>query len=193
MRQATPLWRKEVLSQLQEEQSMARQSSKEFVDELHTGEAWNYPSIAGPTTASLSNDGHQQRFNDHVNVSVPNSDENLWGRKNGEFVPKKNTRPSSKSTDQPRASTAKLKGRLGHLVAAIAEAHCASSSTSSHVDRTNSSKGLGTKSEAEFACSNAWVSVNSSLDSIEVHMCSKCDRMYSNRVELEHHQAICTS
>lgn len=180
------------MSQLQEEQSIARQSSKEFINELRTSEAWNNnPSIAGPT-AMLPNKGHQQNDQSSftVNVSVANSYSNLEGRQNKEFVAKKNTRSSSTSTDQPRATTAKLKGRLGHLVAAIAEAHHASTSLMSGVDRTNSSKGLGTKSEPRHVRSNAWVSADSS---IEVHTCSKCDRMYSNRGELEHHQAICTS
>lgn len=179
------------MSQLKEEQSIAKLSPKEFVDELENGESWSNSSIAGPITASSFNNGHQQKY--HVNVSVPNSDGSLWGRQSGEFVAKKNTRPSSKFTDQPRASMSKLRGRLGHLVAAVAEAHRASSSVSSRVDGTNSSRGLGTESECQLAFNNAWVSANSSLDSIEVHMCSKCDRMYSNRADLEHHQAICIS
>ena len=97
---------------------------------------------------------------------------------------------SADSVEQSRASSAKLKGRLGHLVAAISEAH--SSSASTNMDRFSNGAHSIESDGPSHMHSNAWVSADSSLDSIEVHMCSKCDRMYSNREALEHHQSICT-
>ena len=104
------------------------------------------------------------------------------------------------SVEQSRASSAKLKGRLGHLVAAIAEAHRSNSSPISNVDRYSNgaymynSKSGGRSHDIVRVHSNAWMPAddNDSLDCIEVHTCSKCDKMYNNREALEHHQSICT-
>ena len=103
------------------------------------------------------------------------------------------------SVEHSRASSAKLKGRLGHLVAAIAEAHSSNSSPISNVDRYSNgaynSKSGGRSHDIVRVHSNAWMPVDDdddSLDCIEVHTCSKCDKMYNNREALEHHQSICT-
>ena len=101
---------------------------------------------------------------------------------------------SESSVEQSRASSAKLKGRLGHLVAAIAESHSSSSSMST--DRcsngAHNGKPGGPSRVHVHVHSNAWMADDSSLDCIEVHTCSKCDKMYGNREALEHHQSICT-
>ena len=102
------------------------------------------------------------------------------------------------SIEQSRASSAKLKGRLGHLVAAIAEAQSSNSSSINNMDRYSNgaynSKSGGRSHDIVRVHSNAWMPADDddSLDCIEVHTCSKCDKMYNNREALEHHQSICT-
>ena len=100
------------------------------------------------------------------------------------------------SVKESRASSAKLRGRLGHLVAAISQAQ---SSNHSPTKATNGpSNGphrvmSGPNMRTHVYTSNAWVSTghDNALDCIEVHTCAKCDKMYSNREDLEHHQSTC--
>ena len=163
-----------------------------------TSEAWSSIS-ADQSSMNPYNDRHQQSLQNSFVGSI--SDTNSNGlvdhrRKNNADKRRTNLRVKSggrrPSIEQPRASTAKLKGRLGHLVAAIAESHSSSSSpTASHTGIGAGSGGCVKTESSSHGHSNAWVSANNSIDSIEVQMCSKCDRMFSDRSDLEHHQASC--
>ena len=194
MRQATPLWRKSFLSQLQEEQQIAQQSSQH--DMLH--QPHPHTAAVQSTGGPWSNNEHQRKVQSASKANrLKMNCSNQWVG-NGHSKSLKTWADSgavsaNSSVEQSRASSAKLKGRLGHLVAAIAEAHSSNSPTST--DRLSSgahnSKSGGGPSHAHVH-SNAWMPADSSLDCIEVHTCSKCDKMYSNREALEHHQSICT-
>lgn len=151
------------------------------------------PHMASRSTAghsyTPSNNGHLRKVQSASAAKVSRLDSNNSAghsrHRAGSGARKTGTKSDEVlSVEQPRASTAKLKGRLGHLVAAIAEAHSSSSTT--YVDGSSS----GSHEPSRWH-NTAWVSANSSLDSIEMHMCSKCDRMYSNMDELEHHQSLC--
>ena len=191
------------MSQLQEEQqTIAQQSSRHELlhqPHPHTGMAATAArSTGGHVHARSSSSQHQQRVQSAIktNTSIVNS--NQWIR-NGHI---NKTRAdlgavlAESTVEQSRASSAKLKGRLGHLVAAIAESHSSSSTTS--MDRcsdgpgTHNTKSGGPSRVHVHVHSNAWMPDDSSLDCIEMHTCSKCDKMYGNREALEHHQSICT-
>ena len=144
--------------------------------------------------------------------------------------------PSSRDEFQVQVgrppSSSRLRGRLGHLISAIADAHqaatgtntdcrstvtavapspgtsnsltqaqrCAWSATAaddssrlpedsrliSHASCTHRDVHSGTNLQAQ-----AEDSPNSSYSDIEVHMCSKCDRMYHCRGDLEKHESLC--
>ena len=197
MRQATPLWRKSFLSQLQEEQqqAIAQQSSQhETVHRPHPHASAALVQSTGGHIHTQSNNQHQRKVQSAIKASKSkvnssrNENVNTWtdsGAVSGDS-----------SIEQSRALSAKLKGRLGHLVAAIAEAHSSNSSISS-VDRYSNgaynSKSGGRSHDVVRVHSNAWMPADDdSLDCIEVHTCSKCDKMYNNREALEHHQSVCT-
>ena len=190
MRQATPLWKKSFLSQLQEERTVAQQSSQHGM--LHQPHPHTSAAVqsTGGHIHTQSNNQHQRKVQSAIKSKV---NSNQWVR-NGTVKTWADSGAVSadSSVEQSQASSAKLKGRLGHLVAAIAEAHSSNSST--NMDRfsneTQSTKSGGPSHV--HVHSNAWMLADSSLDCIEVHTCSKCDKMYSNREALEHHQSICT-
>ena len=174
---------------------MIRQSSKQSLVKPTASEAWNTTVEHIHTSdGSIQRNGHNASL---VTLSTANSNPLVRGRQDKRFIAKKKARSHPDraiSVEQPQASTAKLKGRLGHLVTAIAESHdVALNPSSSGADSVGMGRETRIESEPLHVHSNAWVSASSSLDSIEVHMCSKCDRMYSNRIDLEHHQAICSS
>ena len=196
MRQATPLWRKSFLSQLQEEQqAIAQQSSQhEAVHPPHPhASAALVQSTGGHVHNIQSSNQHQRK----VQSAIKASRSKVSSSRNGNVNPWTNSGAVSAdlSVEQSRASSAKLKGRLGHLVAAITEAH---GSPVSNVDRYSNgaynSKSGGRSYDVVRVHSNAWMPADDddSLDCIEVHTCSKCDKMYNNREALEHHQSICT-
>ena len=128
-------------------------------------------------------------------------------------------------------SASKLRGRLGHLISAIADAHKATSGTNKDCRDTVTAVAPSspTSSSLTQAHRRAWSatavddfrppedpishvnsaqyhhhggtslhvhvpvqdSLNSSYSDIEVHMCSKCDRIYHCRGELEKHECLC--
>jgi hypothetical protein len=196
VRQATPLWRKSFLSQLQEEQQQAitQQSSRhDNMDHRpHPHAAAAVQSTGGHVhTYTQLNNQHQWKVQSAVkaNRSKVNSNRNgnvkTWADSGALSA------DSSVDIEPSRASSAKLKGRLGHLVAAIAEAHTCSSSSSISMDRYSyDSKSGGLSHDIVHVPSNAWMPDDD--DCMEVHTCSKCDKMYNNREALEHHQSICT-
>ena len=208
MRQATPLWRKAFLSQLQEEQMLAQDLG---VSKPRASEAWNAKTDDhDQSSTSLYYDRQRQNSQASLAGSMYGSnmasssclDEQRHGTGSGKNRTRVKSDGVSHGHEQSRASTAKLKGRLGHLVAAIADSHTSSSSSHNHLNsnlgggRGKSTCNGGQTIKAEpspHVHSNTWIRTNSSLDSIEVCMCSKCDRMFSGRGELEQHQALCPS
>ena len=192
MRQATPLWRKSFLSQLQEEQANAQQSSQhEILHQTHP-----YIETVQSHLHTQSNSEHQRKVQSATKANrlkVNSSDQWVRNGHNESLKTKTDSGVLSadSSVEQSRASSAKLKGRLGHLVAAIAEAHSSTSST--NMDRfSNGVHSNESGQPSHHVHSNAWMTAEGSLDCIEVHTCSRCDKMYSNREALEHHQSICT-
>lgn len=69
-------------------------------------------------------------------------------------------------------SATRLKGRLGHLVTAIAEAH------GGQVPQPT--RPLG------------WVDGKERLDDVETYTCRQCDRMFSCLSEFEQHVLVCS-
>ena len=115
-------------------------------------------------------------------------------------------------------NSSRFRGRLGHLVSAIADAHKAATSTGQYtvtgiapshtsnpttqVRRRAWSATAAADSRPPFHARTAHHddngshlqvqdSPNSSYSDIEVHMCSKCDRMYHCRGDLEEHERLC--
>ncbi len=198
MRQATPLWRKSFLSQLQEEQqqAIAQQSSHhEMVHRPHPHAAAAVQSTGGHIHVhTQSNSQHQWKVQHAVKASGSKVNGNQWiGNGKLKTWADSGAVSADSSIEPSRASSAKLKGRLGHLVAAIAEAHSSNSSLIG-MDRCRNgaydSKSGGLSHDIVHVPSNAWMPPAD--DCIEMHTCSKCDKMYSDRKALEHHQSICT-
>lgn len=95
--------------------------------------------------------------------------------------------PSRKQKQLKNSSstTCKLRGRLGHLVEAIAEAHRLSPSPPP-MHRT-----AWYQSAEEGSNHSSHDSPNSSYSDIEISLCNKCDRMFHTKVEFDAHQLIC--
>ena len=184
------------MSQLQEEQTITQQSSQHgMLHQQHPHTAATLQSTGGHIYTQ-SNNQHQRKVQNAIKASRSKVNSNQWVRNgNVKAWTDSGAVSADSSVEQSHASSAKLKGRLGHLVAAIAEAHTSSSSI--NMERLNFSNGThnskpGGPSLVHTVHSNAWMPADSSLDCIEVHTCSKCDKMYSNREALEDHQSICT-
>ena len=175
------------MSQLQEEQQTITQQSSQH-EELHQPHPHTaaIQSTGGHVHVRTQSNNQHQRRGQNTKVNG-----NQWVRNGNIKAWDDSCAVSAESSVKPsRASSAKLKGRLGHLVAAIAEAHRSSSSINLDdcSDGTRNSKSGG----ASRVHDNVQ-RVDSSLDyDIEVHTCSKCDTMYSSREALEQHLSICT-
>ena len=205
MRQPTPLWRKAFLSELQEEKSIAQQSSQEKLSQPSSA-GDDSSNKVGPSTV-LADDGYHPRGHSaSIASTTATCKSSIAGEREEDNFHTRNvskTRSNSAeilSTKQPHTSTAKMKGRLGHLVAAIAQAHHSSqkSSTPSTHLVNGSISGEPSRPKVLHHPSNAWVTTSDkSLESVdlisEMYMCSKCDRMYTDRGELEQHQSLCQS
>ena len=199
MRQPTPLWRKAFFSQIQEEKSSTQQSSQERLNQpssTSAGDGWS--NMVEFSSVHASNEyplGGQS-------ASIAKRACGLMRDEDTESFKNKKTNGKSNSAKQPHLSTAKLKGRLGHLVAAIAQAHHTDSNSSAPSTNTPAAgvneggTGVPIRPEVLHPCNNAWVSTSKSslqgVDSIsEIYMCSKCDRMYTERGGLEQHESVC--
>ena len=112
--------------------------------------------------------------------------------------------PPTRPTSQRSSSTPKLRGRLGHLVSAIQEAHKASSSAGDISEHCYTPSLQEQKQAWSAIAHNSKPSVHEHLhdspsssysDVIEerpVHTCMKCDRMYPSRSELNKHLLECS-
>ena len=205
MRQPTPLWRKAFLSELQEEKSTAQWSSQEKPSQPSSG--GNDSSDKVGSSFTHADNGYQSRGQSASIASTTTCKSSIAGEREAENFHtsnKTNTRLKSAeilSVKTSYTSQAKLKGRLGHLVAAIAQAHHSSQSSSSPSAQHNmkgSTNGEPSRPEVLHHPSKAWVTTTNknseSVDFIsEMYMCSKCDRMYTDRCELEQHHSLCQS
>ena len=95
-----------------------------------------------------------------------------------------------------------LKGRLGHLVAAIAESHRTSNITMTSPQQMSEKETpppirkdrqdvwIDLKQPLSSSDSSC-ISPTGSCSSLDIHMCSKCDRMYHNKQQLDKHLEEC--
>ena len=95
------------------------------------------------------------------------------------------SRASSHKQKQLQKSS-KLRGRLGHLVEAIAEAHRLSPSP----PPVPMQRPAWYQSASNHSSHD---STNSSYSDIEISLCNKCDRMFHSKVEFDAHQLICNN
>lgn len=144
------LWEDELVSEIQEQQAVARNSATKkptkvsspcLLDQSRSSEVLLQPS---PKTKK------------HIDVELPEH----------AFI-RKNSAPTllGRKTPPLAGGRAKLKGRLGHLVAAVAHSHSASGNSS----RDSSYQ------PADF----------------EVYLCDKCDRMFCLEEDMQKHSLSC--
>lgn len=196
------MWRKAFFSQIQEEKSSTQQSSQERLTQpssTSAGDGWS--NVVDCTSVHFDN-GYPPRGQSASLTDNAKDTRSLMRDGETEGFKNKKTNGRSNSAKQPHISTAKLKGRLGHLVAAIAQAHHTDSNSSAPSTNTPAAgvneggTGVQIRPEVLHPCNNAWVSTSKSslqgVDSIsEMYMCSKCDRMYTERSRLEQHESVC--
>lgn len=174
----TPLWQNNVL--------------------LRATEELRVPSAHPPSTPSSSSSLSREWRKSHSAAKEPRN-QSTPGNADYQTLPG-SVRTVSAGTlsdsQRPELST-KLRGRLGHLVTAIADAHQATSPNGSirqpqpPVSVLSHQAWLGSSTAESH--DNAQDSPNSSYGSIEVLMCRLCDRMFHSKAALEEHSHFCVS
>lgn len=212
-------WRNELLYQVNSEQSLAREVSS--TPPTGFGTVDHYPDqVHQPYTSQ-----YMKKTNERVHPSVRKAKSALEATRSIEqsshdyeqtktrhYRSAKAVRMSSTASSRPDSRPSRpltggsLKGRLGHLVAAIAESH----KTSNIIGTTMTSpqqmseretpppllKGrqdvwIDLKEPSNDFVRSSHLSANSSYGSLDIHMCSKCDRMYHSKQQLDEHIEVC--
>lgn len=206
LRQPVQMWKTGLLSELKEEQLLAKEASSR-IDYIH-GHAHLYitrqPEQVSAHQLSHSTAAHKRNVQSATEMSrLSQATSHSYrsqtdrSRSSGRLSSEKPLRLSSSKLDKsplrPSSSNTKLKGRLGDLVAAIAEAHRASSTSLSTtiLKDDHKSGSLPPTAKQQVWKDTCRTPSSSSLESVEVHICDRCDRMYYDRVELEKHYTLC--
>ena len=159
----TPLWQNQTLSKAQTP-----------ADQAH-----NHPQ--SPTEKSEKRQTESPVADKYPKRSPPAID-------SGQSVTTSSSRASLHKQKQLQKSS-KLRGRLGHLVEAIAEAHRLSPSP----PPVPMQRPAWYQSATEASNHSSHDSANSSYSDIEISLCNKCDRMFHSKVEFDAHQLICNN
>ena len=162
----TPIWQNELLLQVSKEQKAAREMASE----------------APPTSSHPNKSTRKSRSATAMNAKPDSST-------SAEQVAVGGSSGSLRSS-----SSTKLKGRLGHIVTAIADAQQSSSAVGRPREPSSSESPASLSPRVR---SQVWresadcLEASASYSNIEVHMCSKCDRMYHTVEDLKLHHMIC--
>lgn len=168
----TPLWQRETLFKAQQElKPVTHQSYSHPAEKTEKRRTKSAASIDKHSNSSRRNCSPPALDSGHKLQQAPSSTAAILKHNQLE-------RPSTNS---------KLRGRFGYLVEAIAQAHKS--------DMTGGYSPPPKQGAAWHEGSNVSLhgSLNSFYDDTEVCMCSKCDRMFHSKVELDGHLLACSN